>query len=481
MKRLNGWDAMMLYGETPNLPGHTLKIAIIDDPAREFTFDKLRQVVQRRLPVLEPLCYRLIDIPLKTHHPMWLENCDIDLDHHLRRHTLSRPGGRRELDNLVAEIAVPLLDLSRPLWQMHFVEGLQGGRIALVVKLHHALADGVASANLLALAMDSTKRRNGIRPDACRAPARRELLRTAGRDHLHQVKGLPALIADTVAGISRVRRGVRERSRHPDLAKMFSPPSTALNHLVAADRRFATSTVALADAKQTSKHLGITLNDLVLALSAGALRTLLMQLGGASDQPLIAAVPMNTDPRPERISGNALGALLVSLPVHIDDVLERVELIRIATTNAKENNLRLGPELMGRWMDYAPPPLAAAGLRRMATRSARNRLYNVSVSNVRGPRDRGCIGGAVMSQFYSVGPLTAGIAVNITVWSYVDQLNISILTDDSIGDPHQLTDAMSQELVDIRRAAGLPGELTAVENAMEPAVAVSEQSPRGIP
>jgi hypothetical protein len=186
---------------------------------------------------------------------------------------------------------------------------------------------------------------------------------------------------------------------------------------------------------------------------------------------LIASVPVNTDPRPERISGNALGALFVSLPVHIDDALQRVELTRIATTIAKENNMRLGPELMGRWTEYLPPPLAA-GLQRMSKRSARNRLYNVSISNVPGPRERGQLSGAVMGEFFSVGPLTPGCAINITVWSYVDQLNFSVLSDDSIGDPHQVTDAVVEELIEIRRAAGLSDKLTAVDTAMAPAPAV---------
>ena len=474
MTRLSGWDAMLLYSETPNLPGHTLKIAIIDNSAGTFTFDGFRKIAERRVPILTPLRYRLVKVPLQVHHPMWLQDCDVDIDYHVRQHSVAHPGGRRELDDLIGDIAVPLLDRSRPLWEIYYVDGLRGGRVAIVAKVHHALADGVASANLLALALDSTKQHEGDPPDACKAPSRPQLLRVAGRDHLIQARRLSALIGDTVAGIARMRRGARHRDKHPDLAQAFSPPPTVLNHVVAPDRRFATSTMSLTDAKQTSKHFGITLNDLVLALCTGALRAMLLRLGEATDQPLIASVPVNTDPRADRISGNALGGLFVSLPVHVDDPVKRIELTRMAATIAKENNLRLGPELMGRWTDYMPPPLAAAGLRRMSARSSRNRLYNVSISNVPGPRDRGQIAGAVMNQFYSVGPLTAGCAMNITVWSYVDQLNFSVLTDDNIGDPHQITSAVLRELVNIRRTAGLPGDLTAVDTAMEPADVASD-------
>ena len=159
MKRLNGMDALLLYSETPNVHTHTLKIAIVDaaDQGIEFGFDRFRTTFARRLHLLEPLRYKLVDIPWRMHHPMWLENCDVDLDYHLRRVRVASPGGRRELDSVVGEVASTPLDRDHPLWEFHFAEGLEGGRVALIGKIHHALADGVASANLLALAMDLIK------------------------------------------------------------------------------------------------------------------------------------------------------------------------------------------------------------------------------------------------------------------------------------------------------------------------------------
>src|ERR1700730_9039310 len=124
VKRLNGWDAMLLYSETPNVHMHTLKVAVIDAAAFEgdFSFDLFRRTLCRRLHLLEPLRYQLVDIPFKLHRPMWLENCEIDLDYHLRRVRVGAPGGRRELDDIIGEIASTPLDRSRPLWEFHFVE-----------------------------------------------------------------------------------------------------------------------------------------------------------------------------------------------------------------------------------------------------------------------------------------------------------------------------------------------------------------------
>ncbi|MDT5305027.1 MAG: diacylglycerol O-acyltransferase / wax synthase, partial [Mycobacterium sp.] len=149
-------DAMLLYSETPNLHTHTLKVAIIDPSSgqSEFDYDVFRRHLLRRLHLLEPLRYQLVDIPWRLHHPMWLENCEVDLDYHLRRVKVPAPGGRRELDTVIGEVASTPLDRSRPLWEFHFAEGLAGGRFALIGKIHHALADGVASVNLLARAMD---------------------------------------------------------------------------------------------------------------------------------------------------------------------------------------------------------------------------------------------------------------------------------------------------------------------------------------
>ena len=233
MKRLNGMDAMLLYSETPNLHTHTLKVAVIHaaDYPGEFTFDVFRRTVARRLHLLDPLRYRLIDIPWKLHHPMWMEDCPVDLDYHLRRVQVPAPGGRRELDEVIGRIASTPLDRSRPLWEFHFAEGMADDRYALIGKVHHTLADGVASANLLARLMDLAGSAADEQDDylVCEEPSTTELLAAAGRDHVAHVAALPALARDAAKGFTRLRRRAKERSDHPDLAKMFHTPPTFLN------------------------------------------------------------------------------------------------------------------------------------------------------------------------------------------------------------------------------------------------------------
>jgi diacylglycerol O-acyltransferase / wax synthase len=474
LKRLGGWDAMLLYSETPNVHMHTIKVAVVDAAhlRGEYDFDRFRRTVRRRMHTLEPLRYQLVDVPLKLHHPMWLENVKVDLDYHLRRARVASPGGRRELNELIGQIASTPLDRGRPLWEFHFVEGMADDRFAVVCKVHHTLADGVASANLLARAMDPVAPDDEDAYPTDPPPSAAALLRAAALDHAKQLGKLPGLMKHTAEGIGRVRRRSRERDNLPELARNFHPPKTFINHVVSPTRKFATATLALADVKETKGLLGVSINDLVMAVAAGALRELRLRYDGHSNDPILATVAVSTDASPDRITGNELNGLFMSLPVHIDDALERVRLTHLATGVAKENYNLLGPALPGRWAAFLPPALAPWAFRKIARRDAPNALYNVPVSNVPGPRERGRIADAPISEIYSVGPVMAGCGINITVWSYVDQLNISVISDDlTVNDPHEVTDAMVDAFSEIRTAAGQSGSLTEVATAMAPASA----------
>lgn len=466
MKRLSGWDAVLLYSETPNVHMHTIKVAVIElDPdSRQFGIDAFREVIGGRMGKLEPLGYQLIDIPLKFHHPMWREHCEVDLNYHIRPWRLPPPGGRRELDEAIGQIASTALDRRYPLWEMYFVEGLANHRVAVVAKIHHALADGVASANLMARGMDLLPGPEGNPYVSDPAPSKRELMSSAFVDHLRHLGRVPATMRYTAEGLARVRRSARKLS--PELTRPFTPPPTFMNHKITPERRFATATLALVDVKETGRRLGATINDMVLAMSTGALRSLLLRYDGTAE-PLLASVPVSYDFSPQRISGNHFSGMLVALPTDCDDPLERVRGCRENALSAKESHQLLGPELISRWAAYFPPAGAEAMFRWMSGRDGQNKILNLNISNVPGPRERGRVGGALVTEIYSVGPLTAGSGLNITVWSYVDQLNISVLTDGAtLRDPHEVTEAMIADCIEIRRAAGLSEELTVVELAL---------------
>jgi diacylglycerol O-acyltransferase len=448
---------------------HTLKLAVIalDELGdRHFGVDEFREVIRGRLYKLDPFRYELVDIPFKFHHPMWRENCEVDLEYHIRPYRVDSPGGRRELDDAVGRIASTPLDRSRPLWEMYFIEGLANGRIAVLGKIHHALADGVASANLMARGMDlqtGPADRDSYATDP--APTKSELVRTAFGDHLRQIGRLPGVMRYTAQGIGRVRKSSHKLS--PELTLPFTPPPSFMNHMVDGTRKFATATLALADVKQTGRHLGVTINDMVLAISSGALRQLLVRKDGKADHPLLASVPVSFDFSRDRISGNYFTGVMMTLPVELSDPLERVQAVHDAAVSAKETHHLMGPELVSRWAAYFPPAPAEALFRWLANKDGQNKVLNLPISNVPGPREHGRVGGALVTEIYSVGPLTTGSGLNITVWSYVDQLNISVLSDGAtLDDPHELTKAMIDAFIEIRSAAGLSDDLTVVESTM---------------
>ena len=476
MERFNGVDALLLYLETPGVHMHTLKIGVLDisKVPGGLDFGQIRELLDQRLGALAPFRRQLVETPWKMHHPVWLDNVEIDLNYHVRRAVVAEPGGRRELDDLIGEIAASPLDRSRPLWEMHVAEGLAGGRVAVIGKVHHVLADGVASANILAIALGIREPGDaGLATGTGSHPPKRQLLASAAREHATQIGGLPRLFGSTVGGVSRVRRRSRERGAHPDLARNFSPPATFLNHIVMPGRRFATAPLALSDVKSTAKHLGVTINDVVLAVSAGALRELLLRYDGHADRPLIAGVPVSYDASPDRITGNEFSYMTPSLPVHIADPLERLRLAALSADVAKENYRLLGPKLTASWLEYLPPLVAPRTFRWHAGRGGSGGFMNLTISNVPGPRERAEIAGATVSEFYSVGPLAPGSGMNITVWSYAGQFAISVLTDDrSLADAHEATDAMIRAFTELRIAAGLSRELTSVGTAMPAAPAV---------
>ena len=470
MKRLSGWDAVLLYSETPTVHMHTLKLAVIaldDLGGREFGIDEFRQVIHGRLYKLDPFRYELVDIPFKFHHPMWRENCEVDLEYHVRPYRVDSPGGRRQLDEAVGRIASTPLDRTRPLWEMYFIEGLADGRIAVLGKIHHALADGVASANLMARGMDLTQGPQGDRDSYAMdpPPGRSELVRTAFADHLRQIRRFPGVVAYTAKGMRAVNKSDKKLS--PELTRPFTPPPSFMNHMVDATRKFATATLALADVKETVKKLDVTINDMVLAMSAGALRSLSLKYDGQADHPLLASVPVSFDFSKDRVSGNYFTGVMMVVPIELDDPLERVRAVHEAAVDAKETHHLMGPELVSRWSAYFPPAPAEALFRWLASKDGQNKVLNLPISNVPGPREHGRVGGALVTEIYSVGPLTTGSGLNITVWSYVDQLNISVLSDGAtLEDPHELTDAMMEAFVEIRTAAGLSSELTVIPEAL---------------
>lgn len=465
MERLPGVDAGFLYMETPTQHMHTLKVALVDASAVPggYTFERLQAELADRLHLLPPFRRRVVELPLRLHHPVWAEVDSLDQDAHVRRRAVPAPGGMKQLEQVIGEIAGTPLDRSRPLWEMTVCEGMADGRVAVVAKLHHAIADGVAANALLANVTDgatATDRDTGT--DGGTAEPRAATLVPPGRvllihgllDVLRLVLALPPLLlrtARSVALVVRQRRTAQVRPPRP----ILDTPTVSFNRALTARRSFATASLSLADAKRVKDGHGVTLNDVVLAVVAGAVRGYLDASGERPSKSLVAGVPVGTDPRGAavRLGGNRVSNLFTSLCTDVDDPVQRLKDISAVTREAKGVQAALGLDMLESWVEYTPPAPFSAFMRaysrwRLADRHPAP--FNLVVSNVPGPPVEVAIGGAVLTDVYSVGPILEGIGLNVTVWSYQDRLNFSALAcPDTLPDLPALTDRLPAALAEL--------------------------------
>jgi diacylglycerol O-acyltransferase len=459
MERLRGIDAVFLYMETPTAHMHTIKVAIIEPaPGVEYSIERVKADLRERLHLLPPFRRRVVEVPFGFHHPVWIEDGAFDLDRHVRSRTVPHPGGRHEMDAVISEIASHPLDRRRPLWELWLLEGLADGRVAAVGKVHHAVADGVAIAALLANVMDPSLgglAEPGMHPrwSPEPVPSRTRLLRDALRDHVRQLVRFPALLRRTTHNLVAVARRRRRAAVVPPLP-IGDAPETSFNGALTPRRAFVSTTLPLAQVRVVREAFGVTLNDVLLALVSGSLRHYLGVRGERPARSLIAEVPVATDRTGERrLSGNRLSNIFTSLCTDIDDPAARVRAIHTVTRAAKDLQDDLGPDLYEAWTQYAPPRPFAWAMRlfsrlRLADRYAPP--VNVIVSCVPGPRVPLGWPGGRLETIYSVGPVIEGAGVNVTAWSYVDRLCVGVLTcPDLVPEPREIADGLQGALAEL--------------------------------
>lgn len=438
MERLTGLDAGFLYMETPTLLMHTLKVAVLE-PApgvEDLPIEWLRERIGERLHLLPPFRRRIIEVPFRFHHPLWIEDPDFDIEYHIRRVTVAAPGTSKEMDEAISTIAGRPLDRSRPLWELYMLDGLENDRVGVLVKIHHAAADGVASSQLLANVMTTTQEDVAATAPAVpwvpdQVPSKRELLTDAFFDHLRQLSMLPALLWYTMQHLIALLRHRRTAAVNPP-RPILDTPRTVFNAALTPNRVFATTSLSLSEVKTIKTAFDVTVNDVILAIVGGALRDYLARRGELPDRPLVAGVPVSTD-APEaiaRLGGNRVSNLFTTLATDEPDPLRRLASIHEITAESKVVQNLLGADMMANWVQYTPPGPYSWFMRQYSRFNLADRhppALNLVVSNVPGPREPLYAGGARLDELYSVGPVLEGIGLNITVWSYLDRLFVGVL------------------------------------------------------
>ena len=427
--RLSALDAAFLLAETRNTPLHVAGLQIFRIPAGAPThfvsklFGKLRS-----FPVsAPPLNYRLRGGLAGKIMPSWEVIDDADLEYHLRHSALPYPGGERELGVLVSRLHSNPMDLSRPLWEFHLIEGLAGNRFAIYCKLHHALVDGINSMKLLNLSTDAA---GSFVPPFWAAESGQELERRSRSGGVPD--GLPAMIRKEIEALPSLLRGLSTTvqaafgvAEDRDLASIAEAPRTLFNVRVGEQRRVATHSASLAHIKAIGRAAGGTINDVVLAACSGALRRYLEERGALPGESLIAAVPMALHHGDGTASGNAVTSLNTRLGTNIAGVRERFEVIRRTSEAGKSHLKRMTETAALHYTMIVSAPVLLAWLPGLSALA--RPVTNLIVSNVPGPRDTLYFHGAEMVAYYPVSQVGHGMALNITVLSYAGQLSFGLV------------------------------------------------------
>jgi diacylglycerol O-acyltransferase len=459
--RLTAVDASFLAQEGPSAHMHVGAVMIFDGPPP--AYEELADHVRGRLHLVPRFRQKLAFPPLETGRPLWVDDPNFNLEYHVRHTALPAPGSERQLRALAARVHSQALDRTKPLWEMWLVQGLDGGRFALLSKTHHALVDGVSGVDLATVLFDlqpipaevehsDTPWRPRDTPSAIDMAARgmRGLI-ALPFDAASRAIGAAARPAYALAETREALEGIGEVV----WAGLNPAPETPLNVEIGPHRRFVWVRQELADFKTIKRALGGTVNDIVLAVTAGALQRWLRSRGLRTEGlELRALVPVSIRARDEHHQlGNRLAAMRAPLPVYVEDPAARLRVVRQAMRGLKESKQAVGAEVLAGMQALAPPTILAQASRLNFS----TRLFNLLVTNVPGPQFPLYVLGRRLDDLFPVAFLPKRHALAVAIMSYDGGMDFGLLADyDSMPDIEQLAEMFDASLAELLEAAGEP-------------------------
>jgi WS/DGAT/MGAT family acyltransferase len=455
--RLSALDVSFLYLEESTTPMHVGGIAIFQAPDDGFDHDRLVTLIRERIGLVPRYRQKVRWVPGRLANPVWVDDEDFDINYHVRRSAIPRPGTDSRLRELVGRIMSRPLDRSRPLWEMYLVEGLSGGRFALLTKTHHAMVDGASALDIVQVILDVTPEPREVTVEEWRPepePSPVDLVIDAVADVVRS----PALAVDAVRSEAVDLSSIVERlSRHAvgllTAARTVarSAPDSPLNVEIGVARRFAMVDARLADFKAIRAAHGGTVNDVVLAVVAGGLRSWLMTRGEPVDPHTVirALVPVSIRSDVDTSLGNQVAAVICPLPVGEPQPVIRLNRVSFEMEQLKAAGQAVAAEALVGIAGFAPPTLHALGARSVSELS--RRMFNTVVTNVPGPQFPLYAGGAQMLAAYPVVPLAKGQALSIGLTSYDGGVYFGLNADrDAMSDIDVLTDCLLASLEELR-------------------------------
>ncbi len=460
MDRLSGLDASFLYLETSAQLMHVCGVIVLDPSTMPsgYTFDSFRAEVDRRVRDVPEFTRRLREVPLGLDHPIWVRDRDFDIDRHVHRLALPSPGGSAELAELAGHLAGLPLDRSRPLWEMWVIEEYDDGKVVVFMKMHHATVDGVSGSNLLfhlcSLEADEPPIAGPESHERGHEPGQRELLGralvTTLTRPLHAVRLLTPSAQLVTKTVGRARAGTA-------MAAPFSAPRTSFNGTITGHRVIALADMDLEDIRQVKNATGTTVNDVVLAVAGGALRSYLLDRDELPSSSLLATVPVSVREESRRSTGaNKVSALFAKLGTDTEDPLERLRDMAERNKNAKEHHQAISADSLQDWAEFAAPRTFGLAVRAYAGWKLPEKhpvVHNLVISNVPGPPVPLYFMGARIEGLYPLGPVFHGAGLNITVASNNGQVHVGIIAcRESMPDVDDLVKRFPTELAALKVA-----------------------------
>ena len=446
MEHMSGSDAVLFHMEDDETPVHTLKVVVLDPSrrGRPVTLDDIALAVGSRLGMVPRATQKVVAAPGFGGRPFWVDDVDFELKRHLDERTVAAPGDGAQLDAVYSDLASEFLPRDRPLWAMTLVHGLEGGCQAIVVRVHHAVADGLGALHtFLAATTDEPGQVAPIEPAVIgRAPSRRRLAVTAAGDAIRTWRALPALARDVAAA----RRSVRPHRNDPDIPSFIQFGRTSLNRASGAARTCATGSLDLATVRAVGKATDTTVNGVLHALIAGAVRAELAARGEDISRPTIASFGIATDPSDtERRYGNQVTPTFVWLHSELGDARARLEATARSCRVAVDVRRAAGLDLTDAFSARAPRLLNA--FRRTAAKHTTMNPTHIVTANVAGPRSRRWLGDIEVVDWFSFAIAMLPASVNVTVHSYDGRMNIGLVADPAaMPEPRAFIDRVTSEL-----------------------------------
>jgi len=441
IQQISGNDATFLYAESPTCPMHVATLTIVEG---SLIFEDFKEMIASKLHLIPKFRQRLLNVPMNLDYPYWVDDPNFELDLHLNRIKLPDPSNWKTLRELTSSLFSGPLDLRRPLWSINFVEGIDEipqvpkGSVAIITKIHHVMVDGASGVGIMGLLFDKNKSDKVTKPAAPKPyepeplPDEFSLLLKSGYSFIKNPLKMPKMISETAFALIKTRAAKKMSGQKEFNTGSFPVPKTIFNGSISPKRTWGTAILSFDRINVLRKLMGVSINDLILAICAGAIRRYLQEREKLPIQPLVANVPITIRVKESKKMNNQISNMFVQIGTHIEDPIERLEYIQEQTILGKTKHNAVGAKSLAKMADSVPFGLAnlAAGLySKYNIKELHRPPFNVTITNVPGPREVLYLRGHKIVSIFGLTPVVDGFGLIIAAFSYNGQVSITTTSD----------------------------------------------------